>query len=175
MFLLVRSRLTAITILCVLLAVPAAALARAPTRKQIADAVRRAERSRYLWATFNICNTMRHPNAVGIRAQMPALGFRARMSMRFQVTYLSAKDRRFKPVPGAARSVALASASNGLYQAGVTFRFAPNAGLLSSTVSFTWALGRRSLGQVTRATSGGHRDADAGDPPHFSAGKCMIR
>ena len=81
-----RARMTLSIIVASLLAtaVPAAASKRptGPTHSQISAAVARVKRSRNLWATVNICNTKRHPDVVGIRGQMPALGFSSALSMQ---------------------------------------------------------------------------------------------
>jgi hypothetical protein len=178
MFLLMRTRLASISLLVAAALQPAAALAArtsSPSHKQIRAAVKQVERSKDLWATINICNTRRHPNAVGIRAQMPGLGFRAKLSMEFQIVYWSVAQKKFKPVQGAHKVISLGSERTGLHQDGVTFRFAPHAGFLASNVSFVWTLGRRSIARLTRQTSSGHREADGGDPPHFTAGRCAIR
>ena len=50
-------------------------------------AIARAERSRDLWATVNICDTAKHPDAIGIRASMPGTPKHARLAMRFRVQY----------------------------------------------------------------------------------------
>jgi hypothetical protein len=147
---------------------------RGPTSSQIRAAIRKAERSRDLWATVNICNTTRHPNAVGIRGQMPDLGFNARLAMRFGVDYWVITKHQFQPVPHVTSSVSLGISRSGLRQGGVRFKFGSHAGHLRGSVTFEWRLGRRVLGSITRKTSAGHRGADFGDPPHFSAAQCWI-
>lgn len=96
---------------------PATAQARrhhSPTRAQIRTAIDRALRSKTLWATVNICDTAHHPDVIGIRGEMPALGFGAALSMRIQVNYLA--SGRFKPDPGAAVRLALGSPTSGSQQ-----------------------------------------------------------
>ncbi len=177
MFLLMRARIFAFAILTALAVLTPASVASAskgPSTQQIQAAVKQAARSKDLWATFNICNTRNHPNSVGIRGQMPGLGFRAQLSMEFQMKYWSARQKRFRQIKGADKSITLGSQSTGLYQDGVTFRFAPHAGFLASVVSFDWTLGSRSVAHLTRWTSKGHPNADGGDPPHYSAGRCVL-
>ena len=144
----------------------------APTPRQIRDAVRNAEHSKKLWATVNICSTKNHPNTIGIRGQMPTLGFATKLRMRFRVEYRSGKV--FTPAPGLSKTVTLGPAVHGVYQAGVGFPLTPHAGLLRGSVSFEWRLGNRRVGQVTRSTRKGHPDADFGVPKHFSSGLCRI-
>jgi hypothetical protein len=175
----VRVRSTVFTLTAVVLLVFAAGSAarpssRAPTGKQMHAAVRSAERSRSLWATINICNTRRYPDAIGIRAQMPALGFRTTLKMEFQVDQRTAHSASFRPVSRAKRAVAVGSVKRGLQQEGVTFSFGPNSGALRGTVHFEWRLGSRVLGRSSRVTTRGHPSANFGDPPRHSASRCLI-
>ncbi len=174
----IRSTVPIIVLALLSIAAPAVAASRpgpsAPTRAQISTAVARVERSRNLWATVNICNTKRHPYVVGIRGQMPALGFSSLLSMQVELRYWSDTEKRYKPLAGTKQTLSLGSARTGLHQSGVSFAFSPHAGTLAGVVRFVWSLGRRSIGQTVRRTSPGHRDADQSDPAHFSAGKCSI-
>jgi hypothetical protein len=155
-------------------AVPATGRSRrAPTDAQIRRAIRHAQHSRELWATVNICNTPRHRYTLGIRGQMPALGFASRLYMRVQVDYWVQSRRRFVPDPGVAELVSLGSARSGLRQGGVMFQFAPPA-ILSGTITFEWRLGRRILGRATRLTAHGVRGVDYSDPRGYSAATCRI-
>jgi hypothetical protein len=146
-----------------------------PTPAQVRTAVRRAKRSRDLWATVNICNTKRHPNVIGVRGQMPGLGFPATLEVDIQVDYWSPASKGFKPAPGAKRSIPLGRKQTGLYQGGWQFQFGPHAGSLRGLVTFKWKLGSKQLGRATRTTSAGHRDAEFGDPARYSSGNCVIR
>jgi hypothetical protein len=179
MFLPMRRRLSFVPALSILLlAVPApAALARRPppqpTPAQIRAAVAFVQRSRAMWATVNVCNTARHPNSIGIRAQMPSLGFTAALAMDFQVDYYNYAHRRFEPDPGVRKRVELGSESNRLRQGGVMFSFNPPA-VLSGTVTFSWRLGAKVVGEATRRTAHGVHGADFGDPPGYSAATCRF-
>ncbi len=153
----------------------ARAAAKDPTRAQIQRAVGRAERSRALWATVNICDTRRYPHTIGVRGQMPALGFPAWLSMNIQVNSFSTPKRRFVKLPGQTTTLRLGRSSSGLQQDGATFRFKPHMGLLNATIKFVWRRSGRLLAETTRTTTGGHRNADFGSPPHHSSGQCRIR
>ena len=49
--------------------------------------------NRHLWATINICDTLAHPDAIGIRGSMPGTGRdNEQMYMRFQAQYFRASD-----------------------------------------------------------------------------------
>jgi hypothetical protein len=146
-----------------------------PTQAQIRAALRRAESSPRLWATVNVCDTKHHPGVIGIRAQMPALGFAATLRMRFEIDYWSVAAKTFKRVPGTTQPVSLGVKKTGLQQEGVQFSFPRHSGTLRGSVRFEWDYGHRVLGRATHATTRGHRDADFGDPAHYSASQCVIR
>jgi hypothetical protein len=160
---------------------PALAAARAgghvqsPTRGQIRTAIAGARRSPDLWATVNICNSPRYRNVIGVRGQMPGLGFTSRMTMVFRIDYWSSSSHSFKVTPHTETRVDVARASGGSHQTGIRFTFRPAAGLLRGEVTFQWRVGRRLVGQVTRTTSPGHARADFGDPKGFTASQCMLR
>jgi hypothetical protein len=146
---------------------------RSPTAAQIRAAIRRAEHSRDLWATINICNTKRNRHIIGIRGQMPSLGFASRLSMDVQIDYWSFKDRRFKPDPGVTKSILLGRVTNGLRQGGVSFRFPPPV-ILSGEITFTWRRQGKVLGHAHRKTGHGLKHVDFGDPPGYSTATCRI-
>jgi hypothetical protein len=155
-----------------LLTAPAAALGSTPTPAQIRRAVNSAEHSHLLWATINICNTSRHLNQLGVRAEMPALGFASSLSMTIQVEYSTGNG--FRPDPGAKTRIRLGSQKTRVHQAGHTFQFVPPAGLLTAEATFEWQRAGKLLGRVTLRTTGGHHNADFGDPPRYSAATCRI-
>ena len=163
-----RSTLFAVT---ALLAFPAAAAA---------DLESNLKKSRHLWATVNICDTEKHPDAIGIRASMPGTGVRKqRMFMRFQLQYRNAEgkwakfsgrgpDSRFQPV-GPARFKAR--------QSGWLFPFDPDVGdvyTLRGVVTFQWRRGPRILATVQEVTTPGHGVAIA-DPEGYSAAACDVK
>jgi hypothetical protein len=175
----VRSRIATGALLVVLLAVaPPQAFGQgtsaSPTPKQVASAVRRAERSKSLWATVNICDTHRHPRMIGIRGQVPALGFPASISIKIGVEFWSKTTKRFTPDPDATKLIRLTSVSNGIHQRGVMFQFARHTGRLRGTATFAWKRSGKVVGSIQRVTTPSHRDADFGDPAGFSAGTCTI-
>ena len=151
------------------------ASAATPSASQIRKAVSGAERSKQLWATINVCNTHRHPNTVGIRGQVPALGFSSSISIAISVDFWNPQTKRFRPDPDTERLIRLGSPSTGVHQQGVTFRFDPHAGRFRGSATFMWRRGGKLLGHTDRVTTGGHRDADFGDPHGFSAATCTIR
>lgn len=146
----------------------------APTNAQIQAAVVRAKQSDTLWATVNICDTRRYPDTLGVRGQMPSLGFSSSMSIDIQVSYYSTTKHRFVPVPHEMLKISLGQHATGLEQGGWNFPFAAHAGLLNATLTFVWTRGGRALGQTQRQTTAGHPGADFGSPPHFSAKQCRM-
>jgi hypothetical protein len=175
---LLRARTVAGLILIAAVASSAAAAAtarrtsRPPSPARIRAAVRAAERSRSLWATVNICDTARHPDTIGVRGQMPGLGFPADLSMGVQIDYWSFRKNKFVTDPGVTKKVTLGSASDRLVQGGANFRFTPPV-VLSGTVTFEWKLAGKVIGRATRLT-GHDRHVDGGDPPGYSAPDCTM-
>jgi hypothetical protein len=157
------------------MSMPAAAAQ--PTRGQIARAVTAAERSPSLWATINICNSHRYPDQIGVRGQMPSLGFSTAMSMTVTLNSWSATTKRFVAIasPNAVDAIPLGTHSRSLEQKGVRYPFnRGQKGLWDATIVFTWKRDGKVLGQTQRTTTAGHRDADEGSPPHYSAAQCRF-
>jgi hypothetical protein len=145
--------------------------------KRIARAVHSAERSRSLWATVNICDTRKYRNDLGVRGQMPTLGFASSLYMVVQVNFWSKTEHRFLPIQSklATTRLSLGSNANGLQQDGAVFPFTAHTGLLNATFTFIWTRGGKVIGQTVRRTTAGHADADHGNPPRFSAAQCRIK
>ena len=125
-----RPRLV-LALLAVLLAVPGTA-----------DAA--TGKKRGLWATVNVCDSPRSPNAMGVRANMPGNGTRQRMYMRFSAQWYSKSRDRWLAVEGARSPWVLAGSAIYRYrQGGWTFRF-PNAGfLVRGVVRYEWRKRRK--------------------------------
>jgi hypothetical protein len=113
---------------------------------------------------------------LGIRGQLPALGFPTKMSMLVQVDYYVPADGRFEPdtsVPRVRIPLSKKAEATGLWQGGAEFSFAPTA-VLSGTVTFQWKLGRKVIGQVTKLTAHGRKGVRHSDPPGYSTATCTI-
>jgi hypothetical protein len=151
----------------------AVAAAAGPSPSQIKTALARATHSRTLWATINVCDTARHPDQIGVRGQMPALGFPAQLQMTVRLSYWDFTTHRFVRIPHVSKTLALGTATHGTVQDGVSFRFAPPV-ILSGAITFQWRSGRAVLASVTRQTSGGDRGVDDGDPRGASAATCSM-
>jgi hypothetical protein len=137
--------------------------------------------SKRLWATVNVCDTVGHPDSIGIRGSMPGDGDKTEtVFMRFQVQYFTPDDARWHNLGAQADSgfVAVGSATR-TRQSGITFTITPpRAGaapyLLRGAVTFEW----REAGQVVRrarkSTSTNHPNTAGADPLGFSAATCSI-
>lgn len=167
--------LTVLSLLLVAAPAPARTRAASPSPAQVRRAVAAAEHSRDLWATVNICGSASYPDVIGIRGQMPALGFPATLRMLFQIDYWDYRQSRFRPLTGVAQLVALKDATGGTYQAGVRFKFRPHTGLLRGRVRFEWRTRGRAVGSAERLTRQGHGSARYSNPSGFSDWKCVIQ
>jgi hypothetical protein len=169
---------TAATIAALCLALPARAPAKGPSADQIHRAVSRAEGSSSLWATVNVCSSKGNGRGgeLGVRGQMPALGFDATLRMTVKLRFWSQKHERFLPIDGthATSNLSLGSRSSGLQQDGVIYGFDNRAGLLNASIDFTWTRGGRVIGETSRSTTAGHPDADYAQPAHYSASRCRL-
>lgn len=149
----------------------------APTPKQIRAAIARASRSSYLWATVNVCGSHGAKGGViGVRGEMPALGFRATLSMTIQLRQYLSSSQRFVAVKGstARRTVTVGRWATGIHQDGAEFPFTSATGRLDAAVTFTWTRNGRRLGRLTRTTTGGHPSAAYGRPRHHSTATCRL-
>jgi hypothetical protein len=157
-------------------AIAAGAVAPAPTGIQIARAVRDATHSRLLWATVNVCARHRRGGLMGVRGELPALGFDSTLSMTVRLRQYDTSVSRFVWVRGATaqRTVTLGTVRTGVHQGGVEFPYASDTGELDAIVTFTWTRGGRRLAQVTRMTTGGHPTAAYAQPNGFSSAGCRL-
>lgn len=132
-----------------------------------------------LWATVNVCDTVGHPDSIGIRGSMPGDGRGAvRMRMRFRLQY-QAPSGRWRPLAaGESGWVAVGSGRLRTGQAGQTFTITPpGAGrpyVLRGVVSFQWRRGRHVVARARRVTTAGHGATRGADPAGFSAATCRI-
>ena len=134
-----------------------------------------------LWATVNVCQTKGKQAAqggsIGVRGQMPTLGFASTLSMTIQLNRYSAKSKSFVALPYATAktTVSPGAFATDLHQDGAVFPFSGPAGLLNATVTFSWTRAGKLLGSTTQQTTAGHRDAAGGRPAHYSTGAVPAR
>ena len=170
--------------LALLLALVAAptAIASGPSNAVIKAAIRDAERSKDLWATVNMCNLpSSHPKGnklVGVRVQMPALGFTSQLYFSVEMQYWSETNKAFVASGIRFGPSLISSARHAPHQGGVVFPFKPpvvgQKFTVRGLVAFEWRLGKRVLGRTIRKTGHGYKHVDFSKPPGYNAGTCTI-
>jgi len=80
---------------------------------------------RPFWATVNVCDTAKSPNALGVRTSVPGNGSNQRIFARYTAQWWSGAKQEWLTVAGSGVTdwVALGSADMASRQAGWTFRF----------------------------------------------------
>jgi len=137
-------------------------------------------KSRHLWATINVCDTLAHPDTIGVRGSMPgAADAKERMFMRFRVQYFDRAGQQWHNIGkgGDSGFIGVGPASFKARQAGRLFEFAPPAGSsfeMRGAVTFEWRLGRRVVHREALLTSAGHRSSAGSDPDGYSSDTCVI-
>jgi hypothetical protein len=127
------------------------------------------------WATVNVCDTAKRPDAIGIRASMPGTPKGARMAMRFRVQFKSAGG--WQDVKGASSGWRPVGIARGIaVQSGWSFTFArPSSPVaLRGMVQFRWRRGGVVLHLAELATETGHRSSAGADPAGYSATTCVL-
>ncbi len=175
-------------------------VAGAAARGNRADAEENAD-DRPFWATVNICDTAKSPNALGVRTSVPGNGSDERIWARYAAQWWSGADQEWKTVGGSGVTdwVHLGDADMTSRQAGWTFRFVqPPAGttyVMRGVVELQWrdevsvarksrkARGRRKVRRAQRVavvrertllTKTGMKGVHGGDPAGLSKAMCLI-
>jgi len=136
--------------------------------------------SRHLWATINVCDTISHPDTIGIRGSMPGTGKAAeQMFMRFRVQYFQPRTHQWHNIPkgGDSGYMPVGSGRYKARQAGRLFVFAPPAGgswNMRGAVTFEWRLHGKVEDRVKLLTTAGHRSTAGADPQGYSSDTCVI-
>jgi len=127
------------------------------------------------WATVNVCDTAKRPDAIGIRASMPGVPKGARMAMRFRVQFKTADG--WQDVKGAASRWQFVGTSRGTAtESGWSFTFAhPSSPVtLRGIVQLRWRKAGAIVRQAELATEAGHRSSAGADPADYSAATCTL-
>jgi hypothetical protein len=174
----------------------------------MAGAARRKEpeadgpEGRPLWATVNVCDTEKSPNALGVRTSVPGNGSHERIFARYTAQWWSAAKQEWLTVGGSGVTdwVAMGDADMTSRQAGWTFHFVqPPAGktyVMRGIVELQWRhlvkagrkarKGRRSraakrprarvavVRKRTLLTKTGMKHVQGGDPVGLSKAMCLI-
>ena len=127
------------------------------------------------WATVNVCDTARQPDAVGIRASMPGAAKGARLSMRFRVQYRTAAGD-WADVAEADSGWRVVASRRAEAESGWSFNFArpAKAVTLRGVVRFRWRRGDSLPRQDEVVTEAGHRSSAGADPAGYSAATCVL-
>jgi hypothetical protein len=155
------------------------ALAPAGASARQADSIFHNKR---LWATVNVCDSVGHPDGIGIRGSMPGTGDKAEsMFMRFQVQRFTQDDMLWHNLGEGADSgfLPVGSGRYKVRQSGWTFTITPpRAGadpyLLRGAVTFEWRKGGEVVRRERKHTSAGHPNTTGSDPAGFTAATCTI-
>jgi hypothetical protein len=161
------------------LAAAIAALAPAAASARPRDSIYQNKR---LWATVNVCDTVGHPDSIGIRGSMPGSGDRDEdMLMRFQVQYYTASDGSWHNLGEGADSgfVEVGSAKYRTRQSGRTFTITPprpgsDPYLMRGVVTFEWREDGEVVRRARKRTTANHPGTKGSDPVGFSAATCTI-
>ena len=135
-----------------------------------------AAREPALWATVNVCDTAKQPDAIGIRASMPGVPKGARLMMRFRVQY-RAGDGDWTDVAGADSGWRTVGYGKGApTESGWSFTFAHSSrtSVLRGVVRYRWRRGATLPRQAELATEAGHRSSAGADPASYSAATCAL-
>ena len=139
-------------------------------------------RDALLWATVNVCDTVGHPDGMGIRGSMPGTGDRRdELFMRLQLQFRGSEGRwRRMGRSGDSGFLAVGRGDARVRQAGRTFTLTPPAAgrpafVMRGLVTFEWRRGGAVLRRAFRATQAGHPGTPGADPPGFSAPTSSIR
>jgi hypothetical protein len=116
-----------------------AAAARSKPKRPDAD-----KAARPFWATVNVCDTAKSPNALGVRTSVPGNGSNERIFARYTAQWWSGAEQKWLTVAGSGVTgwIKLGTADMSSRQAGWTFRFVqPPAGttyVMRGVVELQW-------------------------------------
>jgi len=137
--------------------------------------------ARDVWATVNVCDTAKHPNAIGIRASMPgAKRATVRLYMRFRIEWKDRNDGLWHNTIGFGDSGFVnigRPKDGGRRQAGYVFPLQKPAKplRLRGKVDFEWRIGKKVVRRERVRTAKGHRSGAGSDPKGYSAATCLLR
>jgi hypothetical protein len=133
-----------------------------------------------LWATINVCDTVGHPDSIGIRGSMPGDGDKTEvMFMRFGVQLFDTADARWRNLDGADSGFVEVGSARKARQSGNTFTITPPRPgsapyLLRGVVSFEWREAGKVVRHTRRSTAAAHSNTAGSDPVGFTSATCTI-
>jgi hypothetical protein len=134
-----------------------------------------------VWATVNVCDTAKHPNAIGVRASMPGAQRKTvKLYMRFRVEWKDPTDGLWHNTIGFGDSGFVnigRPKDGGRRQAGYLFPLQKptKPQRLRGKVDFEWRIGKRVVRRERVRTDKGHRSGAGSDPKGYSAATCVLR
>jgi hypothetical protein len=137
-------------------------------------------RDKRLWTTINVCDTVGHPDSIGIRGSMPGDGDKTEvMFMRFQVQLFDAAQARWHSLEGADSGFVKLGSARKARQSGNTFTITPPRPgaapyLLRGVVTFEWREADEVVRHARRSTTAAHSNTAGSDPAGFSSATCTI-
>lgn len=142
----------------------------------LAPAAASAKEQSDTWATVNVCDTAKQPDAIGIRASMPGTPKGARLSMRFRVQYRTA-DGSWDNVEDADSGWRNVGSARGVpVEYGWSFTFARRETpvTLRGVVKFRTRRGNSLPREQEVVTEAGHASKAGSDPVGYSAATCAL-
>jgi hypothetical protein len=118
--------------------------------------------NRPLWATVNVCDTKKSPNALGVRTSVPGNGTNERIFARYTAQWWSAEQQEWLTVGGSGVTdwVLVGDADMSSRQAGWTFRFVqPPQGttyVMRGVVELQWRNAAQAARKARRARKARH-------------------
>jgi hypothetical protein len=146
-----------------------------PTATQIKKAIATATKSSSLWVTINACRQQGSDRGtIGVRGQMPGLGFPAQLKLTLTVSYFSSSDNRYEVVRGSSRTLALGSLTKGTVQDGIQYTLTAPVNVVADA-TFDWYYAGKLIGSTTKATTGGHsKQVKHSVPAGYSVAACSL-
>jgi hypothetical protein len=140
-------------------------------------ASKRAVWSEPAWATVNVCN----PSQLGVRAQIDGDGSDGELWVRFTAQWFDSAQGAWVPIAGEPLSPWL-NAGSARYvsrQGGWTYSLDPRppgspAISLRGVAEIQWRHAGTVVRSTTQVTSGGHPEAEEGNPPGTSLATCEL-
>jgi hypothetical protein len=128
------------------------------------------------WATVNVCDTAKQPDAIGIRASMPGVPKGARLSMRFRVQYRTASGGwdNVEDADSGWRSIGTARGVPAEYGWSFTFAKRTTPVTLRGVVKFRTRRGNTLPREQEAVTEAGHPSKAGSDPAGYSAATCEL-
>jgi hypothetical protein len=159
-------------------------VSKAGSQSAVASASKKAARTEKggaaLWATINICDTRKSPNAFGVRVSVPGKETGRRVYARFSAQSWNPPKQRWLGMAGPGKSdwIYLGSGDRSANQGGWTFRLSQPPTGTTYVVRGIVELNFRNKAQASKrrvlVTEAGKSGVKGGDPAGTSKATCVI-